>query len=77
MAGYAAAITIEHGIPVPEPQPPRRLYPWLELGLGDSFLFPPAAGKSAVASAFKAGERHGRKFVVRKTADGWRCWRLA
>jgi hypothetical protein len=70
-------IVVEHDIPIPEKLPPRSRYPWLEMGIGDSFLFPEAVRKSAAASAQKAGERLGRTFVVRRTKDGTRCWRLA
>jgi hypothetical protein len=69
-------IVVEKDIPVPEPLPPRTRYPWLDMGIGDSFLFPEGV-KTGAASAFKASERYGRTFVVRRTKDGYRCWRLA
>jgi hypothetical protein len=70
-------IKIEHDIPIPEKLPPRTRYPWMDMGIGDSFLFPEAVKKSGAASAMKASERYGRTFVVRRTKDGLRCWRLA
>jgi len=70
-------IVIEHDIPIPERLPPRTRYPWTEMGIGDSFLFPEAVRKSAPASAMKASERYGRTFVTRRTKDGTRCWRIA
>jgi hypothetical protein len=71
-----AAIKIEHNIPIPE-RLVRTRYPWLDMGVGDSFLWPEAARKHAGTSALKASERYGRTFVVRRTKDGTRCWRLA
>jgi hypothetical protein len=72
-----AEIKIEHDIPIPDKLPPRTRYPWRDMGIGDSFVFPKSVEKSGAASALKAGERYGRTFVVRRTRDGVRCWRLA
>jgi hypothetical protein len=69
-------IKIDHDIPIPEKLPPKTRYPWLDMGIGDSFLFPKSV-KSGAASAMKASERYGRTFVLRRTKDGHRCWRLA
>jgi hypothetical protein len=70
-------IVIEKDIPIPERLPPKQRYPWLGMGIGDSFLFPPDARKSGVSSAYRASQRHGRTFVTRMTPQGLRCWRLA
>jgi hypothetical protein len=49
-------------------------YPWRTMDIGDSFLAP---GKSINGQATHAAQRTGRKFTVRKVADGWRVWRIA
>lgn len=74
-----AAIKIDKGIPF---QPVKRgkrdsKYPWMEMEIGDSFLFPANLKKStACNNASFASKRHGKKFVVRKTPEGYRCWRV-
>ncbi len=52
-------------------------YPWMEMEIGDSFLFPASLKKStACNNASFASKSHGKKFVVRKTPEGYRCWRV-
>jgi len=74
-------IRIQRGIPIPrrvgrgrngnrEPK-----YPWSQMQIGDSFLFPEEIGRSAHSSAYKAS-RGGKKFAVWKTDSGYRCWRV-
>jgi len=75
---YDVAIKIETGIPIPEKKlPMARRYPWLEMQIGDSFLFPPGKAGTAYGTARSASARYGRTFVTRKTLEGVRCWRLA
>jgi hypothetical protein len=70
-------ITIDHNIPMPDKAPSKSKYPWLEMGIGDSFLFPASSKRNGYTSARQASERTGRTFVTRTTRDGLRCWRIA
>jgi hypothetical protein len=74
---------IDKGIPIPadvygDQRGAPRIYPWEEMEIGDSFIFPTAFRSSAHAIAAKASTRYGKKFKARKTADDqWRVWRIA
>jgi hypothetical protein len=67
------------------PMPPRTshggrqypTYPWLQMEIGDSFLFPRHVGRGCYSAATQASYRLKRKFEVHKVEDGWRCWRTA
>ncbi len=62
-------------LPIPEPKGGNKpIYPWRTMEIGDSFLAPT---KSINGQATHAAQRTGRKFTVRKVADGWRVWRVA
>jgi hypothetical protein len=64
-------IEIESDIPLPE------LYPFAKMKVGDSFLIPPEKSKgSATVSAYRYGASSGKKFTIRKTDKGYRCWRI-
>ncbi|MEK0324869.1 MAG: hypothetical protein QQN63_04115 [Nitrosopumilus sp.] len=67
-------IKIESGVEVPEYRRGRRAkYPFKELEVGQSFVYPHEKVRLAAASHAK---RYGVKFTVRKTEDGkYRCWR--
>jgi len=53
-------------------------YPWETMEVGDSFLVPEdVAIDSARSGATIAGRKHNRKFSIRKTDNGYRCWRIA
>jgi hypothetical protein len=72
-------IVLEHGIPVPPTLRGQQstIYPWKEMNIGDSFLFPKGVSlKSASGSANKACRRYRMKFIVRSYGDGIRCWRV-
>lgn len=67
---------IEQGVPHPAHQSIK--YPFAEMSVGDSFLINGDASHQKVATAAqKYGLAQGRnwKFSVRKTPDGYRCWR--
>jgi hypothetical protein len=73
-------IKIEKGVPVAEtPRSPgvKPIYPWKEMEVGDSFLFRPNVGRQSAynASSLRSG-RMGRRYVVRSTPEGMRCWRV-
>jgi hypothetical protein len=57
-------------------RPPK--YPWATMKIGDSFLFPDhLKSQSCYNIAKYGGLRNGVKFSVRKTDEGYRCWRIA
>ena len=80
------SIRVQKGVPLPKliKQPPRRpnrgnkIYPWLEMAVGDSFLFPENTSRQAAYSnAAQASKRGVAKFTSRKIDDRFRCWRYA
>lgn len=52
-------------------------YPWRQMEIGDSFLFPvhvyPTLAHTLCAQA--SSTNHPKKFITRKTEEGYRCWR--
>jgi len=65
-------VKVESGIPMPQ------RYPFKDMQVGDSFAVPPQAKRPSVTVAAKRfGDKHGMKFTIRKTPDGFRCWRIA
>ena len=75
------SIPIDRNIPMPKIAygiGKTNKYPWPEMKIGDSFLFPPkVAYSSAHGNARDTGKRLGKRFAIRWTADGLRCWRTA
>lgn len=75
-------IRIQRGILMPEVKPrglkgaSPPIYPWREMKVGDSFLFPDRIGRMSHAAAIRASVE-GRKYRVAKTDEGYRCWRVA
>lgn len=75
-------IRVQRGIPIPRikprglkgTKPPK--YPWSEMRLGDSFLFPTGVGRAGHTAAIQAS-KGDRKFKTAKVDDGYRCWRVA
>lgn len=68
---------IEHDIPAPEGG--SRKYPFNQMKPGDSFLIN-GGGHQAVSSAatnFAKGSGRGWKFTVKRTNEGYRCWRIS
>ena len=73
------SVQIDSHVPAPGAASGRpRKYPWLELEVGQSFLFPQfiTSGGAAAAMSY-ASKTYGLKFTVRKTPEGYRCWRIA
>jgi hypothetical protein len=51
-------------------------YPFENMQVGDSFLLPETIKRTSVAvAAMRYGRNNNKKFTVRKTKDGFRCWR--
>lgn len=68
---------IESGIQIVRPGKWRK-YPFNEMKPGDSFLLNGSGNRNLIAGAASAfGKVHGQKFSVRKTAEGYRCWRVS
>lgn len=73
-------IEICKGVPLPPGGGKGRpsLYPFREMEVGDSFVFPSGTpAENARTAAAWAGKRQGRKFCVRKIPEGIACWRVA
>jgi hypothetical protein len=74
-------ITVQKGIPMPKVKPRGRAgttpakYPWAEMDVGDSFLFPPGVTQGSLYVLTSYHSRNGKVFKVCKTAEGYRCWR--
>lgn len=73
-----AKYKVESGIPIPDKDIGRHsVFPFKAMDVGDSFAVENEQLNNARASASWDGKRNGRKFSVRKTATGYRCWRIA
>jgi hypothetical protein len=71
-------IILEHGIPLPPIKTRDEIYPFSQMNVGDSFLFPQDVSRARASSvAGLAGNRLGMKFATRTCPDGVRCWRVA
>jgi len=70
-------VQVDKNVPfVPRKPGPARLYPWLEMEVGDSFLVPPEI-KNPRQTASAANIRYKpRVFTCRSTPDGYRIWRV-
>lgn len=74
-------LRVQKGIPIPVVKPRgggagrKPVYPWREMVIGDSFLFPESVGRAAYAAAIGAS-RGDKRFVVRSVEQGFRCWRV-
>lgn len=74
-------ISVEAGIKLPpKPKAPGRktIYPFKTMKVRESFLFPEGTPS---ATAYAAGaywtRKTDREFTVRKTEEGFRCWRVS
>lgn len=72
---------IEDNVPVPSSYVCRgnTKYPFLEMKIGQSFVFQPGEKlRSFRSCASSFGQRNNMKFTVQKQDDGsYRCWRIA
>ncbi|KKM79751.1 hypothetical protein LCGC14_1346800 [marine sediment metagenome] len=73
---------VEKGVPVPVRGIRGTIYPWADMGVGDSFFAPSKKGEEGaktatrMRSAAKANIRLcGRKYIVRRVEGGVRVWR--
>lgn len=66
---------IDKDIPMPQHLSRNVKYPFGTLEIGDSFLVNESRRLvSSAACAF--GKNHNKKFTVRTTPEGMRCWRV-
>jgi len=70
-------IQISRDIPPPDGSSKASpIYPWAELGVGDSFVHP--GGRNSASSAmWQASKRHGHKYKSQREGTGYRIWRIA
>lgn len=66
---------IERDIPIPPSGRERTTYPTRTMEVGESFLYQ-FSYKGAVAIVTKANKQDGKRFTLRRTADGIRIWRI-
>lgn len=75
---------IDKGIEIPAPNianNARRLYPFPEMEIGDSFLVPGDGDKKVLqarlgSAACYFGKRNSKRFVTRSVEGGVRVWRV-
>ena len=73
MARKSDRIVIEKGVPLPPRRGPVSKYPFAEMEVGDSFV---TDIMSIRGTAKQAAARYGKKFTVRRVAEGFRVWRI-
>lgn len=62
---------IESNVPLPNK------FPFSQMKVGDSFLLPDHIKRTAASvSARRFGDKNQMKFTIRKTEEGFRCWRI-
>lgn len=54
-----------------------RKYPFNDMEPGDSFLINGFPVERVKMAAYAYAKKHSHKFAVRKTDEGYRCWRIA
>jgi hypothetical protein len=69
-------IAIDKNIPIP-PEKKRNVYPYKEMGIGESFVVPSAKIQIVCNANYRAGKVSGKKFIARREGDGVRVWRTA
>ncbi len=73
------AISIDTDIPVPAVYGKYSKYPFAKMEVGHSFLIDSnddVASVRQAASHFVRRSKSKMKFSIRKTLDGFRCWRV-
>ena len=74
-------VQIDRNIPIPTTQGGRHgnsKYPWLEMEVGDSFLFQSRTKQNAYSQVSVHNGKHApKRWITRVTPEGSRCWRIA
>lgn len=75
---YSGSVVIEQGIPAPlrTGSGRKRIYPWLEMEIGDSFIVGDGNPRRMFSIASIASKRHGMRFACASTTEGVRVWRI-
>jgi hypothetical protein len=69
-------IKIDKNIKIPKGRTGSK-YPFDKMEVGDSFLYPIGSTRNqARCSAYTHSTKGLRKFVIRQTEEGLRCWRV-
>lgn len=68
---------IDKDVPIISSDTVKLRWPFGEMEVGDSFLIPEDIKPRVISAASYYGLRHKKKFSIRKTTDGYRCWRIA
>lgn len=68
---------IEKEVPIPKETRRGPIYPFVDMGINDSFSFAINKILSVRSAASYYGIRHGKKFKVMKHNGEGRCWRTA
>ena len=69
-------IAVDRDIAMP-PKALATFYPWESMNVGDSFLFPQFVNFPTETARAYSRRHYPKAFTARKTAEGWRCWRIA
>lgn len=67
---------IEKNIPIPERKHGIVRYPFIDMGIGESFLAPIEKENSVKVAAAQFGKRHDMLFLARIVHGGIRVWRV-
>lgn len=74
-------IKVRKDVPLPDPDEARSeklcKYPWNDMEVGDSFVFPEDTLDVTARSLARVQSRRGKKFVARTTKEGMAAWRTA
>lgn len=56
---------------------PAERFPFSSMEIGDSFLLSPDTKRMTVqVAALRYRKKTGKAFAIRKTSQGYRCWRV-
>jgi hypothetical protein len=69
-------IKIEKNVPMPTARFTKKIYPFSEMEVGDSFLAKNGTVARA-ANGFSKYHKNGWRFATRKEGEGVRIWRIA
>jgi hypothetical protein len=67
---------IEKNLPVPPPAEKVRMYPFLDMEVGDSFAYPSNTHHTVRSSMYSYTRNTTMKFSFRKLGEESRCWRV-
>lgn len=72
------SITIEKNVPIQGTRGRgENIYPWADMQVGDSFLFPEGYKPNSAYQLARHQSRNGYQFKVKQIDGRVRCWRVA